>query len=323
MREREQHRALRRVSGAGIVALVALALSACVQVNQTSTIKTDFTGTTTMRIGIAKQALAQFATLAAIGGTQTPSQKATTAAGINDPFADAKKQVTQLGGTSKDYETKDFKGIDASFTFKTLDEMQRQINTMLGASSTTSLSPTGSAGSSVTGGLVTVTAKQTTSGARIDGKVDPSLNSGGTATPGLDPKTLSGGVDGTIDLAFTMPGKILNADTLAKKDKSTVSWHFKVGDQPATIFVESDKSGGQSGSAVASTSGSNNRKTGVIVGIILALLVIGGLTAFFILRNRRRRPAPAAPFPGAVPYGTPNQYGPPQGNPYGQPPPQQ
>src|SRR5947199_3621977 len=44
---------VRRLSAIGLLALVAIMLSACVEVNQSSTIKTDFTGTTNMRIGVS------------------------------------------------------------------------------------------------------------------------------------------------------------------------------------------------------------------------------------------------------------------------------
>jgi hypothetical protein len=255
----------RRLLSVGTLALLALLLSACVEANQKSVIGTDFKGTTDMRVGISKQALTLMTSFGGI--SSTPGAQSTVNAATADPFTDLKQQVKQMGGTTKDYETDKFKGVDISLKFNSLDEMQNQINAILGSDSselgsgTTGTSATPSSSSSG-GGLVQITAKATATGVRIDGNVDPSLNSGdasgATAIPGFDPKTL--GSDGYIALAFTMPGKILNKDGLAKVDKSTASWYFKVGDQPATIFVESDKSGSQGGNAIANpgNSGSGN-----------------------------------------------------------------
>ncbi len=254
------HRRVRRVLSVGALALVAVLLSACVEVNQRSVINPDFAGTTEMRVGIALQALSL---VGGLGGlSSTPGAQATTAAVTADPFADLKKDVAALGGTTKDYKTDKFQGVDISFKFKNLDEMQKQINGVLGGSSS---SPT--SGSS---DLVTITATATATGARIDGKVDPSLNSGdssgATAIPGLDPKAF--GSDGYVALAFTMPGKILNKDALAKADKSTVSWYFKVGDKPADIFVESDKSGVQAGNIIAGPVGGTTAGSTTTTGVL-------------------------------------------------------
>ena len=117
---------------------------------------------------------------------------------------------------------------------------------------------------------------------RIDGKVDPlsslSDTSSSTTIPGLDPKAF-GGTDGIIQLAFTMPGKILNKDALAKVDKSTVSWSFKTGDKAATIFVESDKSGSQGGNpiaAAATTAGGGTAATTTAVAANTASTATAG-----------------------------------------------
>jgi len=77
-------------------------------------------------------------------GTPKPGTPPVSA---QDPFADLKKQITQLGGTSKDYKSDKFQGVDASFKFKTLEEMQTQINTVLGINRSLS-QPTGSTGAS-------------------------------------------------------------------------------------------------------------------------------------------------------------------------------
>jgi hypothetical protein len=252
----------RRVFSIGTLGLLALLLSACVEANQKSVINTDFTGTTDMRVGISKQALTL---ISGFGGlSSTPGAQSTVSAATSDPFTDLKQQVKQMGGTTKDYESDKFKGVDISLKFKTLDEMQSQINSILGTDSselgsgTTSSASTPSSSSG--GGLVQITAKATANGVRIDGKVDPSLDtgdsSGATAIPGFDPKTL--GSDGYIALAFTMPGNITSKDGLAKVDKSTVSWYFKVGDKPADIFVESDKSGSKGGNAIANPNNSGS-----------------------------------------------------------------
>lgn len=315
----------RRVAPIGLLAVMALLLSACVEVNQQSTIKPDFTGTSKIRLGISKQALQLIGGFASSLGT--PSARATPAA-QQDPFADLNKEIAQLGGTSKPYQNDKFQGVDASFTFKSLDEMQTQINTVLGSNSALSQTTgsTATASSSTQTDIVRITAKATANGVRIDGKVDPlsSLNSptSGTAIPGLDPKAF-GAADGIVALSFTMPGKIISKDPLAKQDKSTVSWSFKAGDKPADIFVESDKSGGQAGNAVGSTtSGSGGGRTTLWIGLAILLVVVGGGAGLLLtMRKRGAKPAPTAPGGYQSPYGVqqPPQYGqqPPQ---YGQPP---
>lgn len=359
-----QRLCVRRAGGVAVLVLLAVMLSACVEVNQRSAIGTDFTGTTEIRLGVSKQALALIGTVGTSLGSPAPK---TTPAASQDPFADSKKQVAQLGGTSKDYQNDKFQGIDASFKFKSLEEMQTQINTLLASNSSLNQTtgPTGSSSSSSSqSDLVKITAKATANGVRIDGTVDPlsTLNdtSSSTAVPGLDPK-LFGGADGYVALAFTMPGKITSADPLAKKDKSTVSWAFKAGDKPATIFVESDKSGGQGGNAIAvaatPATGANATAPGrattasgaqatlpaartvttaadnggsntlpIILGVLGLVIVVGGLVGFLVLRGRGKRPPTAPPaggYPATQQYGAPpNQYGqPPQGG--GYPPPGQ
>jgi hypothetical protein len=266
----QKHRRwLRRTTAIGLLSIIAVLLSACVEVNQQSTIKTDFTGTTQMRVGISKQALLLIGGFAS--GLSTPSAAGakTTPAAQEDPFADLTTQVTQLGGTSKPYQNDKFQGVDTSFTFKSLEEMQTQINSVLGSNSALNQSTggTGASSSSDSSDILQITAKATANGVRIDGKVDPlsslSDTSSATTIPGLDPKAF-GGTDGIIQLAFTMPGKIISKDALAKVDKSTVSWSFKTGDKAATIFVESDKSGSQGGNpvaAVSTTAGANTSAT--------------------------------------------------------------
>jgi hypothetical protein len=281
---RKRRRFLRRATSIGLLSLIAVLLSACVEVNQQSTIKPDFTGTTQIRLGISTQALALAGGLASSIGT--PNPRATPAAS-QDPFADLKKQITQLGGTSKDYKSDKYQGVDASFTFKTLEEMQTQINTVLASNSSLSQTTgaTGTGSSSDNADILKITAKATANGVRIDGKVDPlsslSDTSSSTTIPGLDPKAF-GGTDGIVQLAFTMPGKILNKDALAKVDKSTVSWSFKTGDKAADIFVESDKSGGQGGNpvaAVATTAGGATARPGSTPASGVATTVAGSTSA--------------------------------------------
>ncbi|GEM_PF-3566225 len=325
----------RRAVPISLLAVMALLLSACIEVNQQSTIKTDFTGTSQIRLGLSKQALLLVGGLAGSLGTPSASSARTTPAAQQDPFADLNKQIAQLGGTSKPYQNDKFQGVDASFTFKSLEEMQTQINTVLGSNSALSQT-TGSTSTSSTGSqqdIVKITAKATANGVRIDGTVDPlsSLNdpTSSTAIPGLDPKSF-GAADGVVNLAFTMPGKIISKDALAKQDKSTVSWNFKAGDKKATIFVESDKSGGQVGNVVGgtttTTSGGGNKTLWIVLAIALIVIVGGGTGLFFARRGRGPKPAPAAggypagQYPAqGTPYGgqQPPQYGQP---PYGQPP---
>ena len=233
---RKYRRLVPRAMSLGLLGLIAVLLSACVEVNQQSTIKPDFTGTTQMRVGISKQALLLAGGFASGLNTPGAAGAKTTPAAQEDPFADLATQVKQLGGTSKPYQDDKFQGLDTSFTFKSLDEMQTQINSVLGSNSalsqTTGGASASSASSSDNSDILQITAKATANGVRIDGKVDPlsslSDTSSSTTIPGLDPKAF-GGTDGIIQLSFNMPGKILTKDALAKVDKSTVSWSFKTG----------------------------------------------------------------------------------------------
>lgn len=354
----QNKRLWRRVVPISLLAVMAVLLSACVEVNQQSTIKTDYTGTSQIRIGISRQALLLFGGLASSFGTPSAPNARTTPAAQQDPFADINKQIAQLGGTSKPYQNDKFQGVDASFTFKSLEEMQTQINTVLASNSSLNQA-TGSTGTSASASgtqtdLVKITAKATANGVRIDGKVDPlsslSSSSNSTAIPGFDPSIL-GVADGIINLAFTMPGKITSKDALAKVDKSTVSWNFKAGDKKADIFVESDKSGGQGGkpvvAAVATTGGgapaairataaanglssTSNATTAVTknndgghtalwIGLAILLVIAGGGTGlFFAMRGRNAKPA-AATVGGFPTAQYPAQGAPPYG---GQQPPQ-
>lgn len=351
-----QHgRLWRRIVPVSLLAVMAVLLSACVEVNQQSTIKTDFTGTSQIRLGISKQALLLAGGFANSIGTPSASSARKTPAAQQDPFADLNTQIAQLGGTSKPYQNDKFQGVDASFTFKSLEEMQTQINTVLGSNSSLNQTTgsTGTSGSGTQSDIVRITAQATANGVRIDGKVDPlsslSDTSSSTAIPGLDPSAF-GATDGIVNLAFTMPGKITSKDALAKVDKSTVSWSFKAGDKKADIFVESDKSGGQGGNpvaAAATTSGgrtlsgngapaaststtavTNNNggggHTALWIGLAILVIVVGGGTGlFFAMRGRGAKPSPAvaggyptAPYPAQ---GAP-PYGGQQPPPYGQPP---
>jgi hypothetical protein len=344
----------RRAVPVSLLAVMALLLSACVEVNQQSTIKPDFTGTSQIRLGVSKQALLLAGGLASSIGTPSASSARKTPTAQQDPFADLTTQITQLGGTSKPYQNDKFQGVDASFTFKSLEEMQTQINTVLGSNSSLNQTTgsTGTSASSTQSDIVQITAQATANGVRIDGKVDPlsslSDTSSSTAIPGLDPSAF-GAADGIVNLAFTMPGKIINKDALAKVDKSTVSWSFKAGDKKADIFVESDKSGSQGGNPVAvaaTTSGgrtlptiggrvlsgngapatsttttattntSGGGHTTLWIALAILVLVVGGGTGlFFARRGRGAKPAVA------VAWGYPTAQYPTQGAPpYGQPP---
>ncbi len=351
----------RRAVPVSLLAVMALLLSACVEVNQQSTIKPDFTGTSQIRLGVSKQALLLAGGLASSIGTPSASSVRKTPTAQQDPFADLTTQITQLGGTSKPYQNDKFQGVDASFTFKSLEEMQTQINTVLGSNSSLNQTTgsTGTSASSTQSDIVQITAQATANGVRIDGKVDPlsslSDTSSSTAIPGLDPSAF-GATDGIVNLAFTMPGKIINKDALAKVDKSTVSWSFKAGDKKADIFVESDKSGSQGGNPVAvaaTTSGgrtlptiggrvlsgngapaasttttattntSGGGHTTLWIALAILVLVVGGGTGLFFAR-RGRGAKPAVAVAGGYPTAQyPTQGAPPYGGqqppPYGQP----
>ncbi len=242
---------LRRGTVLGMLILVAVMLSACIESSTTTTIGSDSTGTTKMRIGISKTALSTIAALGnSFGGTPPPtSGSAGAPPNPTDIFGDLTKQVTDMGGSATPYESADFIGVEITMQFKSLDEMVSQINNVLGNSSAGSSSPLGGSGSG-SGALVTLTTSSVSDGIRIDGTIDPlselndpSLSSSGSSAgiPGLDLTALLAG-GGKVELSITMPGKIRTTDSLAQTSGTTVSWSFKVGDQKATIFVESDKS---------------------------------------------------------------------------------
>ena len=210
---RKHRRLMPRAASLGLLGLIAVLLSACVEVNQQSTIKPDFTGTTQMRVGISKQALLLVGGFASGLSTPGATGAKTTPAAQADPFADLATQVKQLGGTSKPYQNDKFQGLDTSFTFTSLDQMQTQINSILGSNSALNQTTGGASASSTSSDnsdILQITAKATANGVRIDGQVDPlsslSDTSSSTTIPGLDPKAF-GGTDGIVQLAFTMPGK--------------------------------------------------------------------------------------------------------------------
>jgi len=226
----------------GMLLLTAALLSACIEASSSSTIGSDFTGTTNIRIGISKIAIQTLAAFGnSFGGTPTPNSSNTP----DNIFGDLTTQITGMGGTATPYENDNFMGVDITLPFSSLDEMQTQINTILGSSSGASSTSNPLSGGSSQGALIQITATSTDSGIRIDGTVDPlsTLNdpSSATAIPGLDLSSLLAG-GGMVQLSFTMPGSITNADALATQNGNTVSWSFKVGDKAATIFAEANKS---------------------------------------------------------------------------------
>jgi len=233
----------------GALLMTVALLSACIEANSSSTIGSDFTGTTNIRIGISKVALQTLASIgSSLGGTPTPNSGGTSSSsaggGLDNPFGDVTNQITAMGGTAKPYDNANFMGVDITLPFKSLDEMQSQINSILGSSSGSSSGSSPSSASSDQPSLIQITAKGTDSGIRIDGTVDPlsSLNDPNSpnAIPGLDVSALLLG-GGMVQLSFTMPGAITNADPLAIQNGNTVSWSFKVGDKAATIFAEANK----------------------------------------------------------------------------------
>ncbi|MDQ2787982.1 MAG: hypothetical protein M3Y58_23630, partial [Chloroflexota bacterium] len=184
----------RRGGAVGMLLLMAALLSACIEANSSSTIGSDFTGTTNIRIGISKVALQTLATIGnSLGGTPAPN----SGGALDNPFGDVTNQVTGMGGTVKPYDNANFTGVDITMPFTSLDEMQNQINTILGGSSGSSSSSSPSnplSGSSGQNPLIQITAKSTDSGIRIDGTVDPlsALNdpNNPNAIPGLDVSAL-------------------------------------------------------------------------------------------------------------------------------------
>lgn len=248
---------VRRGMAVGVLLLTAALLSACIEANSASIIGSDFTGTTNIRIGISKVALQTLTSIGNSLGTPTPDSSSSptsspSSGSLDNPFGDLTTQVTSMGGTATPYDDGDFMGVDIALPFTSLDEMQNQINSILGNSSGTpsAAASSSSASNPYSSGdsqspLVQITAKSTDNGLRIDGTVDPlsSLNdpNNPNAIPGLDTSALLLG-DGLVQLSFTMPGAITSADPLAQQNGNTVSWSFKVGDKAATIFVEANKS---------------------------------------------------------------------------------
>lgn len=248
---------LGRGTAVGMLLLTAALLSACIEANSASAIGSDFTGTTNIRIGFSKVALQTLSSIGnSLGGTPTPGSSSSPSSSpssdsLDNPFGDLTTQVTGMGGTATPYDDGNFMGVDIAMPFKSLDEMQSQINSILGGSSSSSDTSSSSAANPLSGSgsgqsaLIQITAKSTDSGLRIDGTVDPlsSLNdpNNPNAVPGLDLSSLLLG-DGMVQLSFTMPGAITSADPLAQQNGNTVSWSFKVGDKAATIFVEANKS---------------------------------------------------------------------------------
>lgn len=223
---------VQRGMAVGMLLLTAALLSACIEANSSSTIGSDFTGTTNIRIGISKVALQTLTSIGnSLGGTPTPNAGGTSSSGsgsaLDNPFGDVTNQVTAMGGTVKPYDNANFTGVDITLPFKSLDEMQSQINTILGSSSGSSSgsSPLSGSGSGQNA-LIQITAKSTDSGIRIDGTVDPlsSLNdpNNPNAISGLDVSALLLG-GGQVQLSFTMPGAITDADPLATQNGNTVS----------------------------------------------------------------------------------------------------
>lgn len=227
----------------GMLLLTAALLSACIEATSTSTIGSDFTGTTHMRVGISKVAIQTLTSIGnSFGGTPTPN----SGSAPDNIFGDLNNQVSTMGGTATPYENDNFMGVEITLPFNSLDEMQNQINTIFGNSSGGSSASNPLSGSGASGNaLMQITATSTDSGVRIDGTVDPlsSLNdpNSANAIPGLDLSSLLLG-GGQVQLSFTMPGAITNADPLATQNGNTVSWSFKVGDKAATIFAEANKS---------------------------------------------------------------------------------
>jgi len=74
----QNKRLWRRVMPISLLAVMAVLLSACVEVNQQSTIKADYTGTSQIRIGISRQALLLFGGLASSFGTPSASSARST-----------------------------------------------------------------------------------------------------------------------------------------------------------------------------------------------------------------------------------------------------
>ncbi len=221
----------RRCTTLGILLLLAATLSACIESRTDTTIAPNLGGTSTMRVGFSKDALQLFASI----GT-TPGTGGMPAPAPPDPFADLATQVTALGGTSRPYDEGGFVGLDIVFGFSSLDELQKQWNTVLGIS--------GGAGS---GGLIQLTAKKTESGGvRIEAAVDPlsDLNDPATTNSLMLPpelRLLAKSSGGIVAFSFTFPGDIRDSDSLASISGTTASWSFNLGDKKATIYADSAK----------------------------------------------------------------------------------
>ncbi len=232
-----------RLTTLGVLVSLAALLSGCFQVTHKSVIAPDLTGSTTLRIGVSKAALAQLSDLAGANGITGNG----TAGSMGFDPADAVQQIgdqlTQLGGTATPFDDGDYVGVDVFFNFSSLDEMTRQLNGLLSGTSGPSAQAALASGQA---GILTLTARTLPDGGvRVEGNVDPLsfLGDPNNVLAALSPdlsQAITSDPNAQITLAFQMPGAIRTTDAAAQRSGTTATWTFPIGSAPASLFVESD-----------------------------------------------------------------------------------
>jgi len=232
-----------RLTTIGVLVSLAALLSGCFQVTHKSVIAPDLTGSTTLRIGVSKTALAQVADLAGangITGNGTPGSMSLDPADAVQQLGD---QLTQLGGTATPFQDGDYVGVDVFFNFSSLDQMTQQLNGLLSGTSGPSAQAVAASGQT---GILTLTARTLANGGiRVEGNIDPLsfLGDPNNVLAALSPdlsQAITSDPNAQITLSFQMPGAIRTTDAAARRDGTTATWTFPIGSAPTTLFVESD-----------------------------------------------------------------------------------
>ncbi len=246
---------------AGLILLLALALSGCVRLDRSVNLNSDGSGTFALQVGFSTQLLS-------LVGNDAQQQLDTA---IRQSAAKSGAKVTASQSDGYDY-------WKLSYTFKNIAQLNTLLNTPpdLGSAAATTGLPT-------TGGTETFKVTQTSgflsNTYHVTGNLDFSGGTGagaiGTTGPGASLLA-----DARETFAVTFPGGV-SAHKGGTVSGDTVTYTLKFGDT-ATV----DATGGSSaGSAI-----------GLGVGGLVVLLAIGGL-AFFLLRRRNTAVAPASPAP--------------------------
>lgn len=232
-----------RLTTFGVLVSLAALLSGCFQVTHKSVIAPDLTGSTTLRIGVSKTALAQVADIAAANGLSGNDTAGSMGFDPADTVQQIGDQLSQLGGTATPFEDGDYVGVDIFFNFTSLDQMTQQLNGLLSGTSGPSAQASAVSGQT---GILTLTARTLADGGvRVEGNIDPLsfLGDPNNVLAALSPdlsQAITSDPNAQITLAFQMPGAIRSTDAAAQRNGTTATWTFPIGSAPATLFVESD-----------------------------------------------------------------------------------